>query len=129
MEEMYRVSARDSVALTLAVSRYGIHRDVWLGDRYIDLDAEKFTKGQRDRFFVLIKSVPDISTDIQEFRVEAVQLQKLYGIKTLLAVVEHGGARMLVDARLQERMTIDEKRFNVRSFGSPEPTPSSDRTR
>lgn len=122
MEEMHRVCARDSVALTLAVSRYNVRRDLWVGDRIIDLDAEKFGRGVRDRFFVLIKSFPVIPADIQEFRHEAVQVQKLYGVKTYLALVEHGGAHMLVDARLKQRMVIDENRFNVRSFGSPEPS-------
>lgn len=128
MEDMYRVSARDSVALTLAVNKYSIRRDLWLGDRYIDLDVEKFGSSERDRFFVLIKSVSDIAVDVQDFHDEAKRIQRSYGVKTLLAVVKVGGAEMLVDARLKQRMAIDEDRFTVRSFGRPEPEPSIGRS-
>lgn len=127
MEDMYRVCARDAVALTLVVSGYSVRRDLRLDDRFIDLDVEKFGRSQRERFFVLIKNVPVIPADIQKFRMEAGQLQKLYGIKTYLAVVKYGGSEMLVDARLQQRMTVDENRFNVRSFGRPEPTHTYDK--
>lgn len=120
MKEMYKICARDAVALTLVVSLYTVRRDLWLGDRYIDLDVEKFCSGQQERFFVLIKSVPVIPADIQEFRSEAIQLKNLHGIEVFLAVVEYGGTEMLVDARLQQRMTIDENRFNVNCFGGPE---------
>ena len=124
MEDMHRVCARDSVALTLAVSRYSVRRDFWLGDRNIDLDAEKFIEGEQDRFFVLVKSVSVIPMDIRGFRREAFQIQGYYGVETYLAVVKYGGAEMLVDFRLQQKMSIDPNRFKVRVFGGPEPSTS-----
>ncbi|WP_406227142.1 hypothetical protein ACI7YU_18865 [Pseudomonas siliginis] len=114
------------MALTLAVSRYIVRRDLWLGDRNIDLDAEKFGEVEKDRFFVLIKSVPEIPLDIRGLRREAFQIKRHYGVETYLAVVKYGGAEMLVDFRLQRKMSIDPDRFKVSVFGGPEPSPSSE---
>lgn len=108
------------MALTLAVSRYSVRRDLWLGDRNIDLDAEKFGEDEKDRFFVLIKSVPEIPLDIRELLREAFQIQRHYGVETYLAVVKYGGAEMLVDFSLQRKMSIDSDRFKVSVFGGPE---------
>lgn len=41
-----------------------------------------------------------------------------------MVIVDNGGSEMLVDARLQQRMTINENRFNVGVFGSPDPIPT-----
>jgi hypothetical protein len=112
-ETMEHIFCRDLVALPLVVNNYIVRRKSWMGDQYIDLDVEKFNNGRSERFLVIVKDVAAKLQVARDFRKEAEEVSRKYGIATYIAVVAHNGKSMMVDAELRPKMHHDPQKLRL----------------